>query len=483
MKASEVQVILERPESQRRLEILLARKDFWNFCKLMMPKFYKEEREYLYEFCSSLQDFVENSDKHFLVINLPPRHGKSLTAQLFTAWLFGLNNQNKVMTASYNETLSTTFARSVRNMIQTRKVDDSIVYSDIFPNTKVKYGEASAQMWTLEGSSMINYLATSPKGTATGFGARYLIVDDLIKSAEDAYNENVLDGHQEWFNNTFLSRTENPWKVIIIMTRWAEGDLAGRVLSAFSDDVEHISYKAVQDDGSMLCDDVLSRADYDMKTREMNLDIVEANYNQKPIDVAGRLYSQFMTYDERPDGKVYNYTDTADTGSDFLCSINYIEHNNEAYITDLVFTDESMETTEQKVAELLYNDNVNEARIESNNGGRGFARNVQSILEQKYKTNRIIITPVAQTKNKESRILSSSAWVQKHVFMPINWDKRWPEFYRQVMSYQRKGRNAHDDSVDVLAAIYEAITAISKPTVIDKYNRATSRTAFSNHWT
>lgn len=483
MKTSEVQAILERPESQRRLEILLARKDFWSFCKLMMPKFYKEEREYLYEFCSSLQDFVENSDKHFLVINLPPRHGKSLTAQLFTAWLFGLNNQNKVMTASYNETLSTTFARSVRNMIQTRKVDDGIVYSDIFPNTKVKYGEASAQMWTLEGSSMINYLATSPKGTATGFGARYLIVDDLIKSAEDAYNENVLDSHQEWFNNTFLSRTENPWKVIIIMTRWAEGDLAGRVLSAFSDDVEHISYKAVQDDGSMLCNDVLSRADYDMKTREMNLDIVEANYNQKPIDVAGRLYSQFMTYDERPDGKVYNYTDTADTGSDFLCSINYIEHNDEAYITDLVFTDESMETTEQKVAELLYNDNVNEARIESNNGGRGFARNVQSILEQKYKTNRIIITPVAQTKNKESRILSSSAWVQKHVFMPINWDKRWPEFYRQVMSYQRKGRNAHDDSVDVLAAIYEAITAISKPTVIDKYNRATSRTAFSNHWT
>lgn len=483
MKTSEVQAILERPESQRRLEILLARKDFWSFCKLMMPKFYKEEREYLYEFCSSLQDFVENSDKHFLVINLPPRHGKSLTAQLFTAWLFGLNNQNKVMTASYNETLSTTFARSVRNMIQTRKVDDGIVYSDIFPNTKVKYGEASAQMWTLEGSSMINYLATSPKGTATGFGARYLIVDDLIKSAEDAYNENVLDSHQEWFNNTFLSRTENPWKVIIIMTRWAEGDLAGRVLSAFSDDVEHISYKAVQDDGSMLCDDVLSRADYDMKTREMNLDIVEANYNQKPIDVAGRLYSQFMTYDERPDGKVYNYTDTADTGSDFLCSINYIEHNDEAYITDLVFTDESMETTEQKVAELLYNDNVNEARIESNNGGRGFARNVQAILEQKYKTNRIIITPVAQTKNKESRILSSSAWVQKHVFMPINWDKRWPEFYRQVMSYQRKGRNAHDDSVDVLAAIYEAITAISRPTVIDKYNRATSRTAFSNHWT
>lgn len=457
--------------------------NFYYFCQQMMPGFYKDNRVYLKEFCESLQNFVDKSEKHFCVITLPPRHGKSLTAMLFSDWLLGRNPQTKVMTASYNETLSSTFAQTVRNIIQTEKVNDRTVFSDIFPGVKVKYGEASAQMWALEGSTMKNYLATSPKATATGFGAHFLIVDDLIRSAEDAYNENVLDGHWSWFNNTFLSRTENPWKVIIIMTRWAQGDLAGRVLDAFEGDVEHISYKAVQDDGSMLCDGVLSHDDFMAKTREMNLDIVEANYNQKPIDIGGRLYQDFMTYDVRPDGKVFNYTDTADTGSDFLCSIDYIEHNEEAYITNIVFTDEPMETTEQQVAELLYNDGVNEARIESNNGGRGFARNVQSILMQKFNTNRIVITPVAQTKNKESRILASSAWVQKHVFMPENWDKRWPEFYRQVMSYQRKGRNAHDDSVDVLAAIYETITTVAKPTVIDKHNRAISRAAFSNHWT
>ena len=448
----------------------------------MMPKFFKDNRKYLKETCDAIQRFIEKSDKHYLVINEPPRHGKSLTAQLLTAWLFGLDPKNKVMTASYNETLSTTFARSVRNLIQTEKVNDGIVYSDIFPDTKVKYGEASAQMWTLEGSAMVNYLATSPKATATGFGAHFLIVDDLIRSAEDAYNENVLDGHWEWFNNTFLSRTENPWKVIIIMTRWAEGDLAGRVLAAFGDDCEHISYKAVQDDGTMLCDDVLSREDYEAKTREMNLDIVEANYNQKPIDVAGRLYSEFMTYDKRPDGKVLNYTDTADTGTDFLCSINYIEHDKEAYITDLVFTDEPMEVTERQVAELFYNDAVNEARIESNNGGRGFARNVGDTLRREFGTNRTVIRPVAQTHNKESRILASSAWVQNHVYMPQNWKNRWPEFYKQVMSYQRKGRNAHDDAVDVLAAIYETITTVTKPTVIAKNGRVTRHSAFENHW-
>ena len=482
MRVKEAENIIELPETQAELELQLARVDFYNFCKLMMPKFYKDEKDYLYEFCEQLQDFVEKSDKHFLVINLPPRHGKSLTAQLFTAWLFGRDPNNKVMTASYNETLSTTFARSVRNLIQTEKINDGTVFADIFPNTKVKYGEASAQMWTLEGSQMVNYLATSPKATATGFGAHYLIVDDLIRSAEDAYNENVLDDHWEWFNNTFLSRTENPWKVIIIMTRWAEGDIAGRVLRDFADDVEHITYKAVQDDGSMLCDDVLSAEDYKAKTREMNLDIVEANYNQKPIDIGGRLYSDFIEWDKRPEGKVFNYTDTADTGSDCLCSINYIEHDKEAYITDLVFTDEAMEVTEGKVAELLFNGNTSESVIESNNGGRGFARNVERLLTEKYQTNRTHIITKAQTQNKESRILSSSSWVQNHVFMPPNWKKKYPEFYKQVMSYQRKGRNAHDDAVDVLAAIYEAITSERKPEVIDKTGAATRRSRFTNYW-
>lgn len=471
--------------TRRELELEAARIDFWSFCCLMMPKFYRKERTYLRNLCDELQDFVKKSKKHFLVVNLPPRHGKSLTAQLFTAWLFGLNNQTKVMTASYNEKLSTTFARNVRNLIQSEKVDSHLVYSDIFPYTKIKYGEAQAQMWALSDSNEINYLATSPTSTATGFGAHFLLVDDVIKSAEDAYNENTLDSHWEWFNNTFLSRTENPWKIIIIMTRWAEEDLAGRVLRSFGDDVEHITHKAVQDDGSMLCDDVLSREDYEAKTKEMNLDIVEANYNQKPIDVSGRLYSEFKEWEKLPSSaEVINFTDTADTGEDFLCSIDGVIYQNEFYITDLVFTDEPMETTENKVAELLHDDKATTARIESNNGGRGFARNVEKILIERYGSNRCDIKAIPQTHNKESRILASSAWVQKHIYMPFGWKNRFPDFYRQVMSYQRKGKNNHDDAVDVLASIYEYVSEPREVELIDKsvLGSPRARAGRRNYW-
>ena len=443
------------------VELSLARKDFWSFCKLMYPKMYKDGREYLKGLCDRLQAFVEDDSRHFLVVNLPPRHGKSLTAQCLTAWLFGRNPNFRVMTGSYNENLSSQFARAVRNLIQTKKVGEKIVYGDIF-STAVKHGEAAASMWTLEGSTQPNYLATSPTGTATGFGCDFLIVDDIIKRAEEAYNENALDGHWSWFVNTMLSRLEGNRKTIIIMTRWAERDLAGRIIEAYGSDLDIVAYSAVQKDGSMLCPDILSREDYDLIVKEMNLDIVEANYSQKPIDVQGRLYAEFKTWDKLPEEPVLNYTDTADTGADFLCSIDYVIFESEAYIKNVVFTDEAMEVTENAVAEMLATDKTTEAEIESNNGGRGFRRNVERILNETHQTNRVIFRDKPQTKNKQSRILASSAWVQSHVYMPPGWKARWPEFHKQIMSYQRKGKNAHDDAVDVLAAIYEKVTDKSK---------------------
>ena len=64
------------------------------------------------------------------------------------------------MTGSYNETLSGQFAKQVRDTIQALKVDDTMVYKDIFPNTQLKYGESSASMWALNNSKQKSYLAT-----------------------------------------------------------------------------------------------------------------------------------------------------------------------------------------------------------------------------------------------------------------------------------------------------------------------------------
>lgn len=454
---------------QLQVKLALARKDFFSYCNLKAPDFYKKDRKYLVELCNEFQAFYE-SDDEVLIVNMPPRHGKSRTAGLFVEWVLGRNKNEKIMTGSYNEILSTVFSKNVRNSIQEVKVDENkIVYSDIFPNTRIKQGDGAMNLWSLEGSYN-NYLATSPTGTATGFGCTLMIIDDLIKNAQEAYNEEVLQKHWDWFTNTMLSRLEEGGKIIIIMTRWATGDLAGRALEHYKEQgakVRHISMKALQEDGTMLCPEILSRKSYEAKCKAMGIEIASANYQQEPVNIKGRLYTSFKTYTKLPmDEKgnllftsIRNYTDTADQGDDYLCSINYGVYNGEAYVLNVLYTKQPMEVTEPAVAKMLYEDKVNIADIESNNGGRGFARQVERILHEKYRSNRVQINWFHQSKNKKARILSNSTWVMNHVYFPVNWKDRFPEYYEAMSKYQKEGKNLHDDAPDATTGIAEKINA------------------------
>ena len=446
---------------QAKLE--LARREFFFYCRLKAPDFFKSERRYLEELCEKLQSFYEDTDSKVLIINAPPRHGKSRTVGLFVEWVLGKNPAEKIMTGSYNETLSTTFAKSVRNDIQEVKVDPNrIVYSDIFPRTRIKKGDGAMNLWSLQGQYS-SYLATSPTGTATGFGCSLMIIDDLIKNAEEAYNELVKENHWNWFTNTMLSRLEEGGKIVIIMTRWASDDLAGRAIDHYKDTAEKVVMKAVRSDGSMLCDEILSRESYREKIKAMGADIVSANYQQEPVDLKGRLYSSFKTYDDIPkDNKgsslftiIKNYTDTADEGEDYLCSICYGVYNKEAYILDVIYTKEPMERTEPAVARMLHETETNLADIESNSGGKGFARSVQRILRESYQSNKTTVSWFHQSKNKVARILSNATWVMEHVYYPANWKDRWPEYYDAMQRYQREGKNKHDDAPDATTGIAE----------------------------
>ena len=448
-------------KQQARFE--LARRDFFYYCHLMASDFYKPSRKYLVEVCNDLQGFLSDSEHNVLVINEPPRHGKSRTAGMFVQWLLGNDNNKKIMTGSYNETLSTVFSKNVRNAIQETKADKGVVvFNDIFPKTHIKYGDAAMNLWSLEGGYN-NYLATSPTGTATGFGADIIIVDDLIKNAEEANNATVLEKHWEWFRNTMLSRLEEGGKIIIIMTRWHSQDLAGKALAELPKSdykVKHISMKAYDETtDTMLCDEVLSKQAYLQKTQTMGADIASANYQQEPIDIKGRLYSEFKIYDIKPKFKrVGAYTDTADTGSDYLSSYIYgVTSDNEVYILDVVFTKEPMEVTEPLLARKLSEHDVNICDIESNNGGRGFARNVERLTQSNYNNHYTIFNWFHQSQNKQARILTNATWAMEHIYFPDNWRHRWPELYQELMAYQREGKNAHDDAADALTGIVESV--------------------------
>ena len=449
-----------------------ARLSFFGYCELKAPDFYREDRAYIVQLCNTLQEFYEGGSS-VLVVNMPPRTGKSRTGQLLVEWILGNDKTQKIMTGSYNETLSVTFAKGVRNSIQEQKVDEFIpVFTDVFPGVRIKDGDGAMNLWSLEGGYN-NYLATSPSGTATGFGATVLIVDDLIKNAEEAYNDTVKNKQWRWFTDTMLSRLEQGGKILIIMTRWASNDLAGRVLKHFTDlgkKVMHINFKAKNDDGTMLCDDIINADTYELKRRTMGTDIFMANYQQEPIDLKGCLYSSFKTYEDIPrdsSGKalfesVKSYTDTADEGSDYLCSIVYGVYQKEAYILDVLYTKKPMEITEPQTAAMFIEHKVNVADIESNNGGKGFARNVETIMRERYGWNRTKVQWFHQSANKMARILSASTGVMNHIYFPVNWKDRWAEFYEHITTFQREGKNAHDDAEDALSGVWEKLEANKK---------------------
>ena len=313
-----------------------------------------------------------------------------------------------------------------------------------------------------------NYLATSPTGTATGFGANIIVIDDLIKNASEANNSLNRDKQWSWFTDTMLSRLEgNDWKIIVVMTRWHSKDLAGRLISHCNENkinYKQILYKAIKEDGSMLCDDILNYDSYTIKTKTMSPEIAIANYQQEPIDLKGTLYKSFKTYDEIPKDmfgnykftEIKSYCDTADTGDDYLCNIIYGVLNREAYILDVYYTKDHMEITEKEVAKRLTEFKVNNALVEGNNGGRGFARQVERNMRDlgNYKT---IIRTFHQTNNKNARILSNATWIMEHIYYPSNWHNKWNEYFVSMKEYQREGKNPHDDAQDATTGVAENI--------------------------
>lgn len=447
-----------------RAKVELARRDFFSYCNLVAPDFYRADRSYLVTICKEFQEFFESSDE-VMIVNVPPRHGKSRTAGLLVEWVLGRDPTQKIMTGSYNETLSTMFSKNVRNAIMEQKADlYKPVYADVFPGVSIKRGDGAMNLWSLEGGYN-NYLATSPTGTATGFGASLMIIDDLIKNAEEAHNELVKEKHWNWFTDTMLSRLEEGGKLIVIMTRWATDDLAGRALEHYKQSgarLRHVKMKALQDDGTMLCDGILSKKSYLAKIGAMGKEIAAANYQQEPIDIKGRLYTSIQTYTALPTDEngasllqyLLCYTDTADEGSDYLCSICYGVYDGTYYVLDVLYTSDPMEITEPQTAKMLTGHGIGCAIIESNNGGRGFARNVERECRE-LGNQHTQITWFHQNKNKVARILSNSTGVMRNVLFPVNWMDRWQDFAKAILAYQRDGKNTHDDAPDALTGVYE----------------------------
>ena len=419
--------------------------------------------------CDKLNDVLTGKTRR-LIINIAPRYSKSeLVSRNFIAMGLAINPAAKFIHLSYSGDLA------LGNSVAVKDIVKSEDYQRLF-GVEIAVGTDTKSQWnTTKGGGLY---ATSSLGQVTGFGAGAIenegddwefggaiVIDDPIKPA-DALSDNNREAVNLHFETTIRNRVNSRnTPIIIIMQRLHEHDLCGYLMELEPDEWEVLSVPCISynEDGE---EEALWPFKHTIeelhKIESANQFVFDTQYMQNPKPLEGLMYSKLRTYEVLPMEQSIrkNYTDTADKGADFLCSVCYVETPSGMYVTDVLYTDKPMEYTEVKTAEMLLINGTQLVKVESNNGGEGFARNVE-------KNVRLQGTPVAlkmrftsffQGLNKNVRIFSHSAEVQNLIFFPSDWETRWPQFAQAVKGYRKVGRNAHDDAPDVLTGMVENFT-------------------------
>ena len=413
-----------------------------------------------------------------LIITMPPQHGKSVGATtLLPSYMLGLDPDIRIAIASYSGSLASRFNRRVQRILESRE------YAELFPETTIKQGSKPANyIRTADEVEIIGHdgalLSVGREGSLTGNRVDCFILDDLYKDAMEANSPIIRENCWEWYTSVVRTRMHNFSRELIVFTRWHEEDLIGtitrkepcRELLSFSDLEEvkenewlYLNFEALKASppseidpralGEALWEERHSASLLQQK-RKLDTLRFECMYQGHPSSREGLLYGDsFAEYDTLPREIVRygNYTDTADTGDDYLCSICYaVDADGLIYICDAVYSREPMEVTEQMVAEMLNRNRTRIATIESNNGGRGFARAVQRLASATK------VEWFHQSGNKEARILSHSATALHLLRFPKGWQSRWYELYNHLTTYRRTFHaNRWHDAADVITGIVE----------------------------
>lgn len=196
-----------------------------------------------------LESFLKDPDKKRMMVFMPPQHGKSeITSRLFPAFALGVNPDLKIVGASYSIDLARSFNREIQRYI------DSDEYNEIFPRTRLNSKNVvTTQSWLRNSEEFEvvgkrgSYKAVGVMGGLSGRPADIAIIDDPVKDAIEAESLTFRNRVWDWYVNVLETRLHNNSKVILIMTRWNEDDLAGRLLKKEAEKWDVIVFKAIKE--------------------------------------------------------------------------------------------------------------------------------------------------------------------------------------------------------------------------------------------
>lgn len=395
--------------------------------------------------------------KRFIVINLPPRVGKTKICECLVTWALTYFPESQHILASYSANLASESARYIREVLA------SPWYVQMFGPRLGSLTQAD-RFNTLAGG---NVFSDGTDGTLTGRGAGLkreaaggvIIIDDPAKPGE-AMSVVERDKLCFWFENVILSRRNSPdTPVIICMQRLAPDDLSGYVLEHYPNEVMHLKFPAMVNGVSVIPETKSTESLLD--TQRTNPFVYHAQYLQEPIVLGGNLIKVewFPRYAiAELDSMVFDYkiiaadtalkTKTSNDQSVFGC-FGVLDHGKTVVLMDVCHG--KMDGRGVASAAISFYQKHNNERgpvrafyIEDASSG--------AMILQDMNRAGLPVKSVQRMKDKVTRVMDVLAlWATGRVLLPRDGDTPWlSPMLNELAGFRQDGKSRHDDFVDML---------------------------------
>ncbi len=493
-KILQIKKELLRREAMESFEkfLLYINYDFWS-PRIKIKKFQEVIKD---------AELLEKGYIDFLMVSLPAGFGKSYLRECWNAWVIGRNINNTILVGTYSDLIAKTFTQYFSNIIT------SVEYIEIFGN---KHFEKKTQNEIRLKGTLLPYthFSRGAGASTTGTRAKFIQVDDILKDHDESKSELILDKRWNWYNTTLKTRkSENTLKEFWCGTRWTKNDPMGRKIEEMENQMEKgiirpykvkihaipamISVKEKDNNGKeysidkSICEDWTTTEEL-IKIKDglaTMPEVWEGLYQQKPIDSIGALFpeTKIKTFNSEielykmknkygeigvkirnpNDYNVFTVADVADTGDDYhaVGVFGYNITKKTFILFDVIFTQDGVEKTAPEHSRLIIEHNAIYNRIEKNNFGKFYAKEVERNIAGKA---RAVIKQITTKINKEQKIYLWSGFILEMIQFRDDW-KLLPEShpYKQMMknliSYDRSGKNKHDDAADMMAMAGQTIS-------------------------
>jgi len=462
--------------AERLLACQEARDDLLKFTALTMPSVEDPDDINLSRYEAArhhrvLAAALEQVDKgkiKRLIVTMPPRHGKSeLVSRRFPSWVMGRDPYKSIIFATYNEEFSEDFGRDVREIMRQN------VYTQIFPKFEFRQGAVSAGRIQTKQGGLAVFVGRG--GSITGRGADVLLIDDLIKDAEEADSPAARDKAWEWFTAVAMTRLmTDESAVVIVMTRWHEDDIVGRLTDPNNkhyDKTEAKKWKIInlpffaeENDpmgrpiGELLWPERFSK-EFGETMRRMNARKFGALYQQRPTPEDGDMFrrANIMLYKDgeqpkRGDMRIYGVSDHAvgtKQKNDLNCFIIFgVDALDNIWILDIFWKKAGPEEAVEAMLRMM---KMWKPIMWFAEGGH-ISKSIGPFLRKRQREEKVYVvvqevTPVNDKVQRAQGIIGRFA--MKKVWLPkFSW---WTD--RAIEQLMKFPYATHDDLVDAMSLI------------------------------